>query len=91
MRVVWGTVADRDRAAITEFLAERNRQAAADVIERLTLAVDGLATFPNRGRPGLVAGTRELVSVWPYVVVYRVHGDTVRVLRVWHGAQSREG
>lgn len=28
--------------------------------------------LPERGRPGLVPGTRELVALWPYVIVYRI-------------------
>ncbi|ESQ79799.1 type II toxin-antitoxin system RelE/ParE family toxin [Asticcacaulis sp. YBE204] len=45
--------------------------------------------MPERGRPGLVAGTRELTSVWPYVIVYRHSAERVDILRIWHGVQSR--
>jgi len=41
------------------------------------------------GRPGRIEGTRELVvSGTPYIAAYRIVGDTVRVLRVLHGAQQ---
>ncbi len=43
---------------------------------------------PRRGRPGRVAGTRELVVPGtPYIVVYAVGADYVRIHRVLHGAQ----
>jgi len=29
------------------------------------------------------------VAVRPYIIVYRVDDDTVRILRVWHSAQDR--
>ena len=55
------------------------------------LAGDSLALFPARGSLGLATGTRELVAVWPYLIVYEVDtsSDTVRILRIWHEAQER--
>jgi plasmid stabilization system protein ParE len=44
------------------------------------------------GRPGRIEGTRELViSRTPYIAAYRIGGDTVRILRVLHGAQQWPG
>ncbi len=43
---------------------------------------------PEMGRHGRIEGTRELViSRTPYIAAYRITGDTVRILRVLHGAQ----
>lgn len=51
------------------------------------LANPGLA---DTGRPGLVAGTRELIE-FPYIIVYRVDEarDTITVIAVVHGARER--
>jgi toxin ParE1/3/4 len=44
---------------------------------------------PGIGRPGRVAGTRELVTAGtPYIVPYRVAGDAVQIITVLHGAQN---
>jgi toxin ParE1/3/4 len=59
------------------------RKAAETVIER----IEQLATFPDLGRPGEVAGTRELVSS-PFVIVYRSTEEIVEILHIWHGAQD---
>lgn len=41
------------------------------------------------GREGRVEGTRELViDRSPYIAVYSILGETVRILRVLHGAQK---
>jgi plasmid stabilization system protein ParE len=56
---------------------------------RILEACDNLKQFPERGRPGLVAGTREITIIWPYVIVYRFSASIVEILRVWHGKQSR--
>ena len=52
-------------------------------------AVELLATHPASGRIGRVPGTRELVITGtPYIVPYRVRGDAVEILRVFHGARK---
>jgi toxin ParE1/3/4 len=62
------------------------------VDDRIRVQVGRLARYPESGRPGRVAGTRELVirliRRTPYVAAYRIAGDTVRILRVLHGAQQ---
>jgi plasmid stabilization system protein ParE len=52
--------------------------------------IRSLKTSPQRGRPGRVEGTRELVfSPLPYVAVYRTTNHDIEVLRIYHGAQDR--
>ena len=91
VKVEWRPSALKDRAEIFEYLFQRNPYAARELSEALALAGDGLATFPYRGRPGLMRGTRELVTVGPYVLIYRVDdaSRTVTIIRVWHGARNR--
>ena len=93
MRVEWRPSALADRDAIIFYLEPLNPYAAANLLRAMVIAGDSLVLFPNRGRLGLVTGTRELVAVWPYLIVYEVdpETDTVRILRVWHGAQDRPG
>ena len=51
---------------------------------------DGLAIFPRRGRVGRIAGTCELVTVSPYIIVYEIdENGPIIILNVWHGAQDR--
>lgn len=47
-----------------------------------------LTGYPNLGRPGRVAGTREAVAHENYILVYDVVDDCVRVLRVLHVARQ---
>jgi toxin ParE1/3/4 len=47
-----------------------------------------LPASPEMGRPGRVPGTRELVIPrTPLIVPYRLHDNTIQILRVLHGAR----
>ena len=88
MRVLWLPTAERSFTAQMDWVAERDPWAAIDMGDAIIAAVDRLVECPAMGRPGRVAGTRELVVVGtPYIVVYRIEAAAVLVLRVLHGAQ----
>lgn len=66
------------------YIARDNPAAAARVVEAIATTVDMLAQHPALGRPGRVEGTRELVVPnTPYLVPYRVRGQTVEILEDW--------
>jgi toxin ParE1/3/4 len=88
VRIAWLPEAQRTLAEHLEWLAERDGWAAVDAGDAVMSRVARLADHPRLGRPGRVAGTRELVVTGtPYVVVYRVEPRSVVILRVLHGAQ----
>ena len=88
MKLVWSRHAAADRLAVFTWIAQDDPRAAALVDDRLEDAARRLIDFPESGRPGRVEGTRELVVArTPYVVLYQIVGDTVRLLRVIHGAR----
>jgi toxin ParE1/3/4 len=91
MRIRWTAPAARSLAEHITFIASEDPDAADRVRTAIIQAVELLADFPNRGRPGRRQGTREIVvaSSPRYIVVYRVVGAEVRILRVWHGRQHR--
>ncbi|MGZ5239942.1 MAG: type II toxin-antitoxin system RelE/ParE family toxin [Caldimonas sp.] len=85
MRVRWLRTALRNLAEEASFIAADDSVAARLVVERVLEAVAQLAEQPGLGRPGRVHGTRELVvAKTRYIVPYRVRGDTVEILRVFH-------
>jgi len=85
MRVRWPRTALRNLDEEASFIATDDSVAARLVVERVLEAVAQLAEQPGLGRPGRVHGTRELVvSKTRYIVPYRVRGDAVEILRVFH-------
>lgn len=80
-------LADLDHAR--DYIALDNQQAAQAMAARLREAIDALRQFPERGRQGRVAGTRELVVPrTPFVVPYRIVGKEIHVLAVLHGKRA---
>lgn len=85
MRVKWLRKALRNLDDEATYIAADDAAAARLVVERVLDAVSMLAQQPGLGRPGRVPGTRELiVTKTRYVVPYRVRGETVEILRVFH-------
>jgi toxin ParE1/3/4 len=79
----------RDLAAVRRFIEKDKPGAARQMVERIISSVEILLTYPVMGRPGRVAHKRELVVTGtPYIVPYRVKGQSVEILRILHGAMK---
>jgi toxin ParE1/3/4 len=88
VRIDWRPAAARDVASLREYIDEQSPAGAEATVRRIFMSAESLMQFPRRGRSGQLAGTRELVVPGsPYVVIYRVDGDVIVILRVIHGAQ----
>lgn len=91
MKVVWRPAALTDLRRLIIHIALDNPHAAVRMSRRLREAADRLCAFPYQGRPGVVPDTRELVTIRPYIIVYKavLEEDSVIILRIWHAAQAR--
>ena len=88
MNVRWSALAAADMERIFAYVAKENPEAARGLVKALYDGASELRTFPLRGRVGRMPGRRELVvQSLPYVIVYRVKGETVEISRVLHGAR----
>lgn len=87
MRVIWTPDAERDRAAIVEYLAARDAAAAIRIDRLFSEAAARLADFPMIGHVGEIAGTRELTPHRRYRLVYEIVDDTVWILVLIHTAR----
>jgi addiction module RelE/StbE family toxin len=88
-RIEWTPSATEDLAHIRDYIGMDNPTAARNVVRKIFDHARSLVTFPERTRAGRVNHTREaVIPNLPYIIVYRVKGDRLEVLRVLHGAQQ---
>jgi len=89
MRILWSRRAIANLTALRDYIAEDSPVNAVTVAQRVLKTVELLAKRPQIGRPGRIAGTRELiVPRTPYIVPYRVRGDQLELIAVFHGRQN---
>ena len=89
MNIVWSPEAIEDLISLRAYIAEESPAGARRIVLRVLNDVENLLPDnPHIGRPGRVPGTRELViPQTPYIVPYRVQGEVIQILRVYHGAR----
>jgi toxin ParE1/3/4 len=90
MQVRWSPEAAEDLERIVEYIRSENPSAGQRVAQTIYERAGALQTFPYRGRPGRIKGTRELpLPSLPFIVIYRVldHANAVEIVNVIHGAQ----
>jgi len=89
MKVTWSRRALRHLVYLRRRIDKDSEQNAALVAGRILDAVELLQKHPEIGRPGRVVGTRELVvPETPYVIPYRVRGQRLELIAVFHGRQK---
>ena len=94
MTVDWSDAALADLERFAEFLHREHPSLAAKVAAEIVSKVQVLAAHPRLGRP--IAGRQEYHQIALQVLratsvfQYRIDGDRLVVLRVYHGRESRE-
>jgi toxin ParE1/3/4 len=91
MKIVWRPRAEADFSDQIDYVRLRSPRAASRLIDAVQRVVDLLEQFPEIGRPTPRPDVRELVVTrTPYIIVYRIRGDEVIVLRLFQIAQKRD-
>lgn len=88
MLLYWTPEAIRDREAIYDYIEADAPGVALALDQRFEEQAGRLTRYPELGRPGRVAGTRELVVHPHYVLIHDVAYDMVRLLRVLYMARQ---
>ncbi len=93
MNIVWLPSAIDDLERLEAFLAERQETSLGEVSALIRDASRSLARFPERCRrvPGR-SNFRELfveARSQTYVMQFRIIGQSVVIVRVWHSNESR--
>lgn len=90
MAVRWRKRSLLDLDRLQQWLLTLERSEPELTINRIRASGERLGRLGDIGRPGARAGTREFpVRGAPYLLVYRMDGDDVEILAVYHMAQKR--
>ncbi|WP_174301854.1 type II toxin-antitoxin system RelE/ParE family toxin [Caulobacter sp. S45] len=78
----------RELSEIRSYIKAQGAPIASETtVARLADAVEGLKTFPHRGRL-IGRDVREIVTVRPYIIRYRIRSDALQIIRIRHGART---
>jgi addiction module RelE/StbE family toxin len=89
-RLVITRSAFKDLTAIWHYIAEDSIDAADRVRDEFEQAFKQLAETPGIGhqRRDVAIKSYRFWRVYSYMIAYRVHGETLHISRVVHGAQN---
>lgn len=92
LKLVWSPAARRDLIRLREFIEPHNPDAARRAAEALKKAADLLLEHPAIGMRIEDRDDRELFiphGQRGYIMRYRLHNETIVILRLWHGLEDR--
>lgn len=92
LKLVWSQAARRDLIRLREFIEPHNPAAARRAAAILRKAANLLQEQPGIGRRIEGREDRELSVPFGqrgYLLRYRLHEDTIVILRIWHGLEDR--
>jgi plasmid stabilization system protein ParE len=90
LAIRWAAPAESDLDALLSFIALENPDAAIKLFEKVTAAIEHAASFPEMARyiPELGHTYRELISVRPFRVIYRISQKELWVIGVMRMEQD---
>lgn len=89
MQVKWLAKALANLTDEADYIAADSPANAKAFFIHILASVDQLKDHPHLGRAGRVSGTRELVIIgYPYIIPYRIKGDALEILRVFHTSRA---
>ena len=81
----WTKPAQRDLQTQFEYIKQENPGIVPHIAAQIRKSTESLDSFPQLGRDGTVAGTRELIiPKLPYICVYRIKNNRVEIIRFLH-------
>lgn len=84
----WKKQAINDLIRIGQYISRDSPSNAERMVDLIEAKVASLAIHPRIGRTGRKRGTYELIAHENYVVIYRLLGTGIEILRVKHTAQQ---
>lgn len=86
----WTELAEEQKNQVVDYIAQDNIPAAVEMDILIENSAESLIAQPEKGRPGRVPGTRELVFHEHYMLIYKFSFEAklVSILNVLHTARK---
>jgi toxin ParE1/3/4 len=88
LTVEWSKFAKTDLLAILAYISDSDPAAALRLKEEIDVRIGHLPRHPRLYRAGREPGTREMVVMPNYLVIYTEGAGAITILRVLHAAQQ---
>ena len=89
-RIVWLNSAQKDMRGIFEYYAEKaSPKVASNLLQRIVQSIEYLIEQPYMGVPVYDELMEWNIPDLSYVLPYRVKGNDIEILRVFHTAQEQ--
>ncbi|MEJ2377654.1 MAG: type II toxin-antitoxin system RelE/ParE family toxin [Pseudolabrys sp.] len=89
MRVIYHKGALGNPNSIFSYIANDDPNVAERVVSRIRAVTDVLGNSPYLGRPGRREARFLSIAGLPYVIIYRVRSESVRIVAIVHTARNR--
>ncbi len=91
MHINWSKSSQKDLHDVIQFTnLEMGNLKAENIIITILKIVEKIADFPDLGKPGVVAYTREFtIPKTPFIIIYKVIDNLITVLRVFNTKRFR--
>lgn len=90
--LIWSATARADLIRLRQFIEPHNPEAARNAAQALKKAASLIMQHPGIGTRLEGRQDRELVIPFGhrgYVMRYRIDGDSIVILKIWHGLEER--
>jgi toxin ParE1/3/4 len=90
LTIRWAEPAEHDFDSLLSYIAFENPAAARKLFELVMVAIENAASFPEMARyiPELGHSYRELLSIRPFRIIYRIVGKELWVIGVMRMEQD---
>jgi toxin ParE1/3/4 len=89
MRIKWDKKALANLKAEVKYISQDSPKSAKKVASRIKSLVTHLSKNPHMGRASNLENVRDLiVPSLPYIVRYRVRGELIEILAIFHTARK---
>lgn len=89
MVIIWSARAKRDYDLLIAYTFKHSPRGAKRIAGRIQKRIEDLVAMPHQGSILPKSLRRLEITATPYLVIFRVDADAIRLVRILHGRRNR--